>query len=63
MKPVAFGLAAVFFIIAVLYAVGVLNIGAHEVSPHHYKHAVLFAVLGALALVWARFQTNAKSAR
>ncbi len=55
MKALALGLAAVCFLAAALYATGVLQLGAHE-SGVHIKHAVLFAILGVLALVWLRFQ-------
>ncbi len=57
MKVLAILLAAVFFIVAALYAVGFLQIGAHEPGPH-VKHAVLFVILGILSLVWLRFQSN-----
>ena len=61
MKATALVLAVVFFIIAILYGVGVLQIGAHEPGPH-LKHAVLFAILGALSLVWMRFQAKPPAA-
>ena len=57
MKPLAIGLAVVFFLVAVLYGTGALQVGAHEGGPH-VKHAVLFAILGVLSLVWMRFQTG-----
>jgi hypothetical protein len=60
LKVIALALAVVFFIIAILYGVGILQIGAHEPGPH-LKHAVLFALLGALSLVWMRFSTNASA--
>jgi hypothetical protein len=55
LKAVALALAVVFFIIAVLYLVGVLQIGASH-PGRHVSHAALFAVLGVLSLVWMRFQ-------
>jgi type VI protein secretion system component VasK len=55
-KPLALVLAVVFFIIAVLYLVGVLQIGVSHPGGRHVSHFVLFAVLGALCLVWMRFQ-------
>lgn len=65
MKPVAIGLAVVFFILAALYATGTLQFGAHEVGGRahvpHLKHAVLFAILGGLSLVWLRFAGNAST--
>jgi len=56
-KVLAIALAAVFFILAALYATGLLQLGAHEPGPH-VKHAILFVVLGILSLVWLRFQSN-----
>ncbi len=57
MKPLALILAVACFIIAVLYATGALQIGAGH-PGRHISHAALFAVLGILALVWYRFQSN-----
>ena len=62
MKSLAVILAVAFFVIAILYWTGTLQIGAHESGPHH-KHAVLFAVLGILALIWYRFQSAASPSR
>lgn len=56
MKVVALALAAIFFLLAVLYALGLVQLGASE-PGHHFKHAALFAVLGVLSLVWMRFQS------
>ncbi len=55
MKPLAYVLAIVFFVIAVLYFFGILQLGAHEPGPHH-KHAILFLGLSLLCFVWLRFQ-------
>ncbi len=60
-KALALALAALFFVIAILYGTGLLQVGAHEAGPH-LKHAVLFALLGALSLVWVRFQTKSSPA-
>ncbi len=60
-KALAVALAAIFFIVAILYGTGVLQIGTHEPGPH-LKHAVLFALLGVLSLVWMRFQGKSSSA-
>jgi hypothetical protein len=57
MKFIPIAVAVVFFLIAGLYGAGLIQIGAHTPGPH-IKHAVLFAGLGVLALVWARFQSN-----
>ena len=48
-------LGVVFIVIAVLYAVGVLQLFASTTSGPHYKHAVLFAVLAVASLVAATF--------
>ena len=65
MKPLALALAVIFFIIAILYGTGVLQYGAHETASHpggpHLKHAVLFAILGVLSLVWMRFQSTPRA--
>jgi type VI protein secretion system component VasK len=55
-KPLALILAVVFFIVAILYLVGVLQVGVAHPGGRHVSHFVLFAVLGALCLVWMRFQ-------
>jgi len=50
------GLAVVFFIVAVLYAFGVLQILVSDShASHHYTHAVLFIVLAVASLVAANF--------
>ncbi len=48
-------LGIVFVIIAVLYALGVLQLFASTSSGPHYKHAILFAVLGLASFVAANF--------
>lgn len=60
MKALAIALAIVCFLLAILYWMGTLQVGASTPGPHH-KHAVLFAVLGILALIWFRFQSAAPS--
>ncbi len=55
--PLAIGfaiLAVVFFVVAALYALGVLQILASG-SGVHIKHAILFAVLAIASLVAANF--------
>ena len=42
-------------IIAVLYALGVLQLFASTSSGPHYKHAILFAVLAVASFVAANF--------
>ena len=49
MRVVAIAAAAICFIVAVLYWIGVPPLG------HHLKHGIAFAALGVLALVWLRF--------
>jgi hypothetical protein len=48
-------LGIVFVIVAVLYALGVLQLFASTTSGPHYKHAILFAVLGVASFVGANF--------
>jgi hypothetical protein len=60
MKIVALVIALVCFALAVGYAAGAVQFGAHAPGPH-YKHAVVFAVLGVCALVWMRFQSGASA--
>lgn len=48
-------LGIVFAVIAVLYAVGVLQFLTSEPSGPHYKHAILFAVLAVASFVAANF--------
>ena len=49
-------LAVVFLIVAVLYAVGVLQILVTDShASHHYTHAVLFVALAVASLVAANF--------
>jgi hypothetical protein len=48
-------LGVVFIIVAILYALGVLQLFASTTSGPHYKHAVLFAVLAVASFVGANF--------
>ncbi len=61
MKPLALALAVVFLILAVMTFTGVdLGVKAAGLDGgHHTKHAVLYAILAALSLVWFRFQNSA----
>ena len=48
--------AVICFVLAVLYALGVLQIAVSDPnSPHHYTHMILFIVLGVAALIGANF--------
>jgi len=60
MRAVALALAVVCFVIAAMYWTGNLQIGASHPGPHH-THAILFAVLGLLSLVWMRFAGAARA--
>ena len=56
--PIAIGfgiLAVVFLAVAVLYALGALQLFASTTSGPHYKHAILFAVLAVASLIAANF--------
>ncbi len=63
MKNLALVLAIIFIILAVTVALGLSSaapiLGMN--GEHHTKHAVLYAVLAVLSLVWYRFQSNAKA--
>jgi hypothetical protein len=48
-------LALLLFVLAVLYALGVVNVLAFHGAGPHYKHAVLLAILGIASLVAANF--------
>jgi hypothetical protein len=48
-------LAIVFLVVAVLYALGVLQLFASTTSGPHYKHAILFVVLAVASLIAANF--------
>ena len=48
-------LGIVFIIVAVLYALGALQLFASTTSGPHYKHAILFAVLAVASFVGANF--------
>jgi hypothetical protein len=48
-------LGIVFIVIAVLYALGVLQLFASTDTGPHYKHALLFGVLAIASFVAANF--------
>lgn len=58
MKPLAWALAVIFFVLGILYGIGAISwfteSGAH--GPH-IKHLIVLWVLALLCLIWARFQT------
>jgi hypothetical protein len=47
-------LGVIFIVVAVLYALGVLQLFASTSGPH-YKHAILFGVLAVASFVGANF--------
>ena len=58
MKGLAYALAAIFFIVGLLYGMGTINFltksgAAHS---HHVSHLVVAWALALLCLIWARFQ-------
>ncbi len=57
MKVLAIVLAVVFIVLCILTATGAMSFApALGVDgTHHTKHAVLYAVLALLSLVWFRF--------
>jgi predicted membrane protein len=48
-------LGIILVIVAILYALGVLQLFASTTSGPHYKHAILFAVLAVASFVGANF--------
>jgi hypothetical protein len=48
-------LGIVFLIVAALYALGMLQIFTSTTSGPHYKHTILFGVLGVASFVAANF--------
>jgi hypothetical protein len=50
------GLAIVLFVVAALYAMGVISFfSSSPGASHHYKHAFVAGALGLLALIAANF--------
>ncbi len=59
MRTLAFVLAAVFFVVGILYGMGKIN-WLTESGPqhaHHVTHLIVFWFLALLCLIWARFQS------
>lgn len=48
-------LGVVFIVIAILYALGMLQLFASTETGPHYKHALLFGVLAIASFVGANF--------
>ncbi|HEY8322515.1 MAG TPA: hypothetical protein VIG46_12065 [Candidatus Baltobacteraceae bacterium] len=61
MKILALVLTVVFVLFAITAATGICNavpaLGFD--GAHHLKHAILYAVLAVLSILWYRFQANA----
>ncbi len=56
MKIVALVIAIICFVIAIGYALGVINWFVFDPThKHHISHFALFVILGVLALIWMRF--------
>lgn len=49
------GLAVIFVVLAILYAVGAIEILTSSDHGPHYKHAVLLLALAVLSLIGANF--------
>jgi hypothetical protein len=58
-KGLALFLAAIFFVLGILYGLGIVNLFTHSgvAHVHHFTHLVAFWVLALLCLIWARFQS------
>lgn len=60
MRTLAFALAAIFFILGILYGLGKIEIFTRSGSSHqhHVTHLIVFWILALLCLIWARFQSS-----
>jgi hypothetical protein len=58
MKLLALVVALVCIALAICYWFGVLQLGASTPGPHH-KHALVFAAIAVVALLFSRFQSGA----
>jgi hypothetical protein len=58
MRVIALALAAIFFILGILYGMGKIDFLTESgtAHPHHISHLVVCWVLALLCLIWARFQ-------
>jgi hypothetical protein len=59
-KALALFLAALFFVLGVLYGLGTINwfTKSGTEHAHHITHLVLCWILALLSLIWYRFQSN-----
>jgi hypothetical protein len=60
MKPLALVLAVVFFVVGLLYGLGMINFFTKSGSEHshHITHLVACWVIALLCLIWFRFQSS-----
>jgi hypothetical protein len=65
MKVLALVLAVAFFVIGLLYGMGVINFFTKSgvEHAHHVSHLIVFWVLALLCLIWFRFQGAPQSSR
>jgi hypothetical protein len=59
MRIIAIALAAVFFVLGILYGMGKIDFFTEsgKQHSHHITHLVILWVLSLLCLIWARFQS------
>jgi hypothetical protein len=59
MRVLAITLAVIFFVLGVLYGLGMISLFTQSGSGHvhHVTHLILLWVLALLCLIWARFQS------
>lgn len=59
MRVIAYLLAAVFFVLGILYGLGKVNLFTESGAghAHHITHLIILWVLALLCLIWARFQS------
>lgn len=62
MKALALFLAAVFFVLGILYGLGTINWFTQSGTQHahHISHLIIAWILALLCLIWARFQQPAR---
>jgi hypothetical protein len=60
MKPIAYVLALIFFVLGILYGMGKINLFTQSGAEHshHITHLIILWVLALLCLIWARFQSQ-----
>ena len=65
MKALALVLALVFFVLGILYWLGIINFftASGSTHQHHTTHLIACWFLALLCLIWARFQSGAPARR